>query len=74
MATVAELMDRMLLGVFNEPEPQRSDAAIAETFAEEVVFTDPEGTVTGRAALAAKITELLAQGPGASTSQWSATG
>jgi hypothetical protein len=64
MADVAELMERMLQGVFNEPDPQRRDAAIAETFAEDVVFTDPEGTVTGRDALAAKITELLAQGPG----------
>ena len=64
MAAVAELMERMLQGVFNEPDPQRREAAIAETFAEDVVFTDPEGSVTGRAALAAKVTELLAQGPG----------
>ena len=60
MATVAELMERMLQGVFNEPDPERRDTAIAETFAEDVVFTDAEGTVTGRAALAAKVTGLLA--------------
>ena len=33
-------MEHMLQGVFNEPEPQRREAAIAETFAEDVVFTD----------------------------------
>ena len=64
MAAVAELMERMLQGVFNEPDPERRETAIAATFAEDVVFTDAEGTVTGRAALAAKVTGLLAQGPG----------
>ena len=64
VAAVAELMERMLQGVFNEPDPERRDTAIAETFAEDVVFTDAEGTVTGRAALAAKVTALLDQGPG----------
>jgi hypothetical protein len=64
VAAVAELMERMLQGVFNEPDPERRATAIAETFAEDVVFTDAEGTVTGRAALAAKVTGLLAQGPG----------
>jgi len=56
-------MERMLQGVFNEPDPVRRAAAIDETFTEGVVFTDSEGTVTGRAALAAKVTDLLAQGP-----------
>jgi hypothetical protein len=64
VATVAEPTERMLQGVFNEADPARRDAAIAETFAEDAVFTDAEGTVTGRAALAAKVTDLLAQGPG----------
>jgi hypothetical protein len=64
VSTVAELMERMLQDVFNEPDPERRDAAVAETFAEDVGFTDSEGTVTGRAALAAKVTKLLAQGPG----------
>lgn len=63
VASVAELMERMLQGVFNEPDAARREAAIAETFAEDVVFIDSEGTVTGRAALAAKVTALLAQGP-----------
>jgi hypothetical protein len=64
VAAVAELMERMLQDVFNERDPARRDTVIAETFAEDVVFTDAEGTVTGRAALAAKVTGLLEQGPG----------
>jgi len=64
VSTVAELMERMLRDVFNEPDPERRDTAIAATFAEDVVFTDAEGTVTGRAALTAKVTGLLEQGPG----------
>ena len=63
MASVAELMERMLQDVFNEPDPARRDAAITETFTADVVFRDAEGR-SRSAALAAKVTELLAQGPG----------
>jgi SnoaL-like domain len=64
VATVADLMERMLQGVFNEPDAAHRATAIDETFTEDVVFRDAEGTVTGRDALAAKVTALLAQGPG----------
>jgi hypothetical protein len=60
----AELLDRMLQDVFNEPHPERRSAAIAEIFTEDVVFTDPQMTVTGRSELAATVSGLLAQGPG----------
>ncbi|MBB3677582.1 nuclear transport factor 2 family protein [Modestobacter versicolor] len=61
---MAELLERMLDGVFNEPDPQRRAAVIAEVFSEDVVFVDDEQAVTGRDALAATVTGLLAQGPG----------
>jgi hypothetical protein len=64
MADVPELMERMLQGLFNEPDPARRATAIDETFTEDVVFADGEGTITGRPALAARVTQLLAQGPG----------
>jgi SnoaL-like domain len=60
----ARLLERMLEGVFNEPDAGRRAAVIAEVFAEDVVFTDPERTVRGRDDLAAAVTGLLAQGPG----------
>ncbi len=62
--TAGELLERMLQGVFNEPDPQRRAEVIAEVFSADVVFVDAEHTVTGRAELAATVTGLLAQGPG----------
>ena len=60
----AELLHRMVQEVFNEPDPQRRAAAIAEVFTEDAVFVDGERTTTGREELAATVTGLLAQGPG----------
>ncbi|MET0965815.1 MAG: nuclear transport factor 2 family protein [Nakamurella sp.] len=60
----AELLERMLQDVFNEPDEGRRATAIAAVFAEDVVFTDAETAVTGRTELAARVTALLAQGPG----------
>ncbi len=64
MAGAAELLERMLQDVFNQPDPQRRAAAIAEVFADDAVFTDDGRTVRGREELAATVTGLLAQGPG----------
>jgi hypothetical protein len=59
-----QLLERMLQGVFNEPDSQRRAVVIAEVFTPDVVFVDAEHTVTGREELAATVTGLLAQGPG----------
>ena len=64
MPTVAELLERMVQGVFNEPDPQRREAVIAEVFSEDVVFADAERRVTGHDELADTVTGLRAQGPG----------
>ncbi|GHG00739.1 MULTISPECIES: nuclear transport factor 2 family protein [Amycolatopsis] len=64
MATVAELMEANLLRVFNERDDERRAKAIAETYAPDVEFADPEGTVTGRESLNAKAKGLLDQSPG----------
>ena len=60
----AELLERMVRQVFNEPDPQRRAAVIAELFTADVVFVDGERTVIGHDVLAATVTGLLAQGPG----------
>jgi hypothetical protein len=59
-----QLLERMLQGVFNEPDSQRRAVVIAEVFTPDVVFVDAAHTVTGREELAATVTGLLAQGPG----------
>lgn len=64
MATVEELMRQNLLGVFNERDASRREAAAAATYREDVVFHDPEGSVTGRAAVVAKAQALLDGAPG----------
>lgn len=64
MPTAVALLERMIEDVFNEPDPARRAAAIAEVFTEDVVFTDAERTVTGHEELGATVTGLLAQGPG----------
>jgi hypothetical protein len=64
MDAAAALLERMVQEVFNEPDADRRAAVIAEVFTEDVVFTDPGSVVTGRTALEAAVTGLLAQGPG----------
>jgi hypothetical protein len=59
--TVNVLMEANLLGVFNERDTQRRAAAIESTYAPDVRWTDDEGIVVGREALAAKATALRAQ-------------
>ncbi len=60
MTAVSEVLTRSVLQVFNEADADRRAELIAATYAPDVVFHDPEGTVTGREAFAAKVAELLA--------------
>ncbi|MBP0450521.1 MULTISPECIES: nuclear transport factor 2 family protein [unclassified Kitasatospora] len=62
-STVADLMRRNLLDVFNEPDPDRRATAIAETYAEGVVWHEPDRVIRGREALAHRAAELRAQTP-----------
>ena len=59
--TVNILMEANLLGVFNERDTQRRAAAIESTYAPDVRWTDDEGIVVGREALAAKAAALQTQ-------------
>jgi hypothetical protein len=64
MSAIAELLQRMLTDVFNERDPQRRVAALAEVFADDVVFSEAEGSVTGRDAVAERVEALLRGTPG----------
>ncbi len=50
--------------VLGERDPQARAEAVEETYAEDVVFADPESVVVGRAALNDKTQALLDQFPG----------
>jgi hypothetical protein len=63
-SAVADLMRRNLLDVFNEPDPERRNAAIALTYAQDVVWHEPDRVIRGREALVQRATELLAEFPG----------
>jgi SnoaL-like domain len=60
---ITSLMNNSLFGVFGERDQARRQAAAAATYTEDVAFHDPDGTVTGRAALAAKVQGLLDSAP-----------
>ncbi|WP_418003212.1 nuclear transport factor 2 family protein [Mycobacterium sp. PDNC021] len=55
---INRLMEANLLAVFDERDPQRRAAAIAETYSEDVQWIDDEGTVIGHEQLNIKTAEL----------------
>ena len=61
--TIRDLMLANLFDVFNERDPERRTAVIARTYTDDVVFSDPDGTVTGHKALKDKAQKLLDQTP-----------
>lgn len=63
MSDNAELVRENLLEVFAEREHTRRLAAIERLHAPQVVFTDPDGSVTGHHALNDKARGILASAP-----------
>ena len=64
MATTRDLAMSNLLRVFGERDASARRSAIAETYCDDVVFSDPEGDVVGHDAIDAKVEALLAVSPG----------
>ncbi|MFK0044606.1 nuclear transport factor 2 family protein [Streptomyces sp. NPDC090741] len=61
--SAADLMRVNLLEVFSEPDPDRRAAVIAENYAEDVVWHEPDRIIRGRTDFARRATELLAENP-----------
>ena len=61
---IVGLMEANLLAVFNERAPQLRAAAIADTYADDVTWTDDEGIAVGHDQLNAKAAELQEKLPG----------
>jgi hypothetical protein len=60
---IRDVMHANLFDVFNERNPERRVAAIARTYTDDVVFSDPDEIVTGREALNNKAQKLLDKAP-----------
>ena len=56
---IRELMLANLFAVFNERDPERRSLAIATTYTDDVIWTDPDGTTQGREALSERAQKLL---------------
>jgi hypothetical protein len=52
-----------LLEVFNEPDPARRAAVIAENYAEDVVWHEPDRIIRGRKHLERRAEEVRAENP-----------
>jgi hypothetical protein len=63
-SSVANLMRRNLLDVFNQRDPALRASAIAEIYADDVVWHEPDRIIRGRKALASRAVELQAETPG----------
>lgn len=63
MPTITELLTANLLDVFGNRDATARREAIERVYAEDVVFTDPDGPVTGWDALEAKAAGLLDGAP-----------
>lgn len=63
MPSTTELLTANLHDVFGNRDAASRRAAIERAYAADVVFTDPEGTSTGRDAIDAKAGGLLAEVP-----------
>jgi hypothetical protein len=64
MSKISDLLHASLLRVFNERDNEARLAALGEIYADDVRFSDPEGVVTGRDAVNAKVRGLLDGAPG----------
>ena len=58
-ARISELMLINLFAVFNEHDAERRSKAIAANYAEDVIWTDPEGTTRGHKAMNERAQKLL---------------
>lgn len=63
MATVSELLAANLHDVFGSRDPETRRQAVERIYSADVLFTDPEGSTRGRAAVELKAAALLADAP-----------
>jgi hypothetical protein len=63
-STIRALLSANLLGVFDERDAPKRATAVDDTYAEDIIWYEPDGVIQGRAALNARASELQTQSPG----------
>ena len=63
-STIRALLFANLLKVFDERDASKRVAAVEDTYAENVIWYEPDRVIQGRAALNARASELQTQYPG----------
>lgn len=63
-SAVRALLYANLLKVFNERDASKRATAVQDTYAEDVIWYEPDAVIEGRAALNARAAELQAKSPG----------
>jgi hypothetical protein len=63
-STIRALLSANLFGVFDERDASKRATAVDDTYAEDIIWYEPNGVIQGRAALNARASELQTQSPG----------
>jgi hypothetical protein len=63
-STIRALLSANLLGVFDERDASKRATAVDDTYAEDIIWYEPDGVIQGRAALNARAFELQTRSPG----------
>jgi hypothetical protein len=63
-STIRALLSANLFKVFDERDASKRAAAVEDTYAEDIVWYEPDRVIQGRAALNARASELQTQAPG----------
>ena len=63
-STIRALLSANLFRVFDERDASKRTTAVQDTYAEDIIWYEPDGIIQGRAALNARASELQTQSPG----------
>ena len=63
-STIRALLSANLFAVFDERDASKRVTAVQDTYAEDIIWYEPDRVIEGRAALNARASELQTQSPG----------
>ena len=63
-STIRAMLSANLFGVFDERDASKRATVVDDTYAEDIIWYEPDAVIQGRAALNARASELQTQSPG----------